>query len=161
MSSNLSHLKKPSIPAFLSLPLSFPLHSSFQSSQRPISNFRSITTVLPPGNSLALQYCFLPSAIYQGVRAPSYFQCLNADISFGTAVGINPISIYDAFSISNLRPIHFVLVFSHYYGWLGPKSRITLGSCHYIRPSLTLLNRHLSQRLKARLSVRPSRPQAQ
>ncbi|CAG7957557.1 unnamed protein product [Penicillium nalgiovense] len=57
MSSNVSHLKKPSIPTFL---------SSFQSSQRPISNFRSITTALPPGNSLALQYCFLPSAIYQG-----------------------------------------------------------------------------------------------
>ncbi|CAG8289808.1 unnamed protein product [Penicillium nalgiovense] len=94
MSSNLSHLKKPSIPAFLSLPLSFPLHSSFQSSQRPISNFRSITTVLQPGNSLALQYCFSPSAIYQGdstqfpFTTHSRFQICDQSISFSFSATI-------------------------------------------------------------------------
>lgn len=56
--SNISHQKKPSIPMLLALLWSFPLHSSSQPSQRPISNFRSITTVSPPGNSLALQYFF-------------------------------------------------------------------------------------------------------
>lgn len=146
----------------LALLWSFPLHSSSQPSQRPISNFRSITTVSPPGNSLALQFFFLPSAIYEGVCAPWYVQMPQHWQFISFAAGFNPIFVYDtcAFSVSNLRSIHFVPVSSHYYGWLDPKSRITLGSCRYIGSPLTLLNRHLPQK-QARLSVQPIRPQDQ
>lgn len=81
--SNISHQKKPSIPMLLALLWSFPLHSSSQPSQRPISNFRSITTVSPPGNSLALQFiffCLLQST--KGYVLHDMFKCLNTDSSF-------------------------------------------------------------------------------